>query len=152
MYLDFEDYRPEFTPVGRAISAREGVLIAFILHLVAIIVVLVAPRFLPDGSAAARARAVMFAQQRLAQPPRFVFVQPRIDRPAPKPPVRGEFSDQDRVARTPERSPNPTNPLPYSRGNTTERIEAVERQARARDAAPGAQQPAPQQAQPDRTK
>src|SRR5438445_4768007 len=122
MYLDFEDYRPEFTPVGRAISTREGVLIAFILHLIAIIVILVSPRFLPDGSAA-RARALLLAQQRLAQPPRFVFVQPRVDRRAPRPPVRGEFSDQDRMARTPERPPNPTNPLPYSRGNTSERIE-----------------------------
>jgi outer membrane biosynthesis protein TonB len=152
MYLDFEDYRPEFTPVGRAISIREGVLIAFILHLLAIIVLLVSPRFLPDTVAAARARALLLAQQRLAEPPRFVFVQPRIDRPAPKPPVRGDLSDQDRVARTPERAPNPTNPLPYSRGNTTERVEAEERQAKARDAAPGAQNPPQQQAQAERPK
>src|SRR5438874_9493882 len=143
MYLDFEDYRPEFTPVGRAISTREGVLIAFILHLLAIIVILVSPRFLPDGSAA-RARALLLAQQRLAQPPRFVFVQPRLDQRAPKPPVRGEFSDEDRVARTPERRPNPTNPLPYSRGNTPERVEADARPARPRDATSGAPQPAPE--------
>jgi outer membrane biosynthesis protein TonB len=147
MYLDFEDYRPEFTPVGHAISTREGVLIAFILHLIAIIVLLVAPRFLPDTAAAARAHALLLAQQRLAEPPRFVFVQPRLDRRAPKPPVRGELSDQDRVARTPERAPNPTNPLPFFRGNTTERVEAEDRQAKPRDAAPAAQQGQPQQQQ-----
>ena len=31
MYFDFEDYRPEFNPVGRAISLREGVLLSIIL-------------------------------------------------------------------------------------------------------------------------
>ena len=138
MYLDFEDYRPEFTPVGHAISTREGVLIAFILHLLAVIAILVAPRFLPDAATAARARALLLAQQRLAQPPRFVFVQPRIDRAAPKPPIRGEFSDQDRVARTPERPANPTNPLPYSRGNTIERVEAQRNEERR-----GVTQPTP---------
>jgi TonB family protein len=30
----------------------------------------------------------------------------------------------DRTARAPERAPNPTNPLPYARGNTAERVEA----------------------------
>jgi outer membrane biosynthesis protein TonB len=123
MYFDFEDYHPEFTPVGHAISTREGVLIAFILHLLAIIVILVGPRFLPDTASAARARALLLAQQRRAQPPRFVFVQPRIDTPALRPPLRSELSDLDRQARTPEKGPKPTNPLPYSRGNTSERVD-----------------------------
>ena len=33
MYFDFEDYRPDITPVGRAISWREGVLLSIIVHL-----------------------------------------------------------------------------------------------------------------------
>jgi len=151
MYLDFEDYRPEYTPVGHAISTREGVLIAFILHLLAIIAILAAPKLFPDWAAAARARALLLAEQRNQQPARFVFVQPRIDKPAPRPPLRGDFSDQDRVARTPERSPNPTNPLPYSRGNTRERVEAEPRRAQRQEAQPQnpntAQQPEQQQAQ-----
>jgi TonB family protein len=69
-------------------------------------------------------------QQRERQPaPRFVFVQPRIDEKAPAPPERGEFSDQDRRSRAPERAPQPTNPLPFSRGNTRERVEQLEQEA-----------------------
>ena len=34
MYFDFEDYRPDIPPVGRAISWREGVLLSIIVHLV----------------------------------------------------------------------------------------------------------------------
>jgi TonB family protein len=150
MYLDFEDYRPEFTPVGHAISTREGVLIAFIVHLLAVIVLLLAPRYLPDSSSAARARALLLAQQRAAQTPRFVFVQPRLDMAAPKPPVRAESSDQDRMARAPERATKPTNPLPYSRGNSPERVEESQQRAqRSQPNSPGTQpsQAAPQQAQ-----
>jgi outer membrane biosynthesis protein TonB len=147
MYFDFEDYHPEFSPVGHAISTREGVLLAFILHLLAVIVILVAPKFLPDTASAARARALLLAQQRLAEPPRFVFVQPRVDRPSPRPPVRGEFSDQDREARTPEKSPNPTNPLPYSRGNTPERVEVPREEERRASQAQTAPSPAVTQAQ-----
>lgn len=73
-------------------------------------------------------------EQRAAQQPppaprenrTFVFVQPRVDVPAPRPPERGENSDKDRISQTPERAENPTNPLPFSRGNTTNRVEAAE--------------------------
>jgi TonB family protein len=107
--------------VGRAISWREGILLSIIAHLAMIIVVLLAPRFLPDMSNAARALAQ--AEQRPQDQTRFVFVQPRRDVTAPKAPERAEASDKDRVARAPERAPNPTNPLPFSRGNTFERVE-----------------------------
>jgi len=137
MYLDFEDYRPEFSPVGRAISLREGVLIAFIVHLLMVIFVLVSPRLFPERDRAARLQALL--QQRAQQQPRFVFVQPRRDLAAPKPPDRAEASDKDRMARSPLRAPNPTNPLPSSRGNSPERVEADERQApRGEGAAPNA--------------
>jgi TonB family protein len=124
MYFDFEDYRPDTSPVGSAISWREGVLLSIIVHLAMIIIILTAPRWLPDNSAARR-RAIALAEQRaLNQQNRtFVFVQPKLDRPAPKPPDRGELSDQDRIARTRERAPKPTNPLPFARGNSPERVE-----------------------------
>jgi TonB family protein len=122
MYFDFEDYRPDITPVGRAISAREGVLISIILHLVAVIAIMVLPALLPE------------TVQPIAQAPperpedrtRFVFVQPRNDERALRPPNRAELSDQDRQARSRERAPQPTNPLPFSRGNTPERVERAE--------------------------
>ena len=58
MYFDFEDYHPDITPVGQAISWREGILLSIIAHLVAIILVLVAPKWFPFLSAPPRPRAV----------------------------------------------------------------------------------------------
>jgi TonB family protein len=58
-----------------------------------------------------------------------VFVSPRLERPAPKPPPRAEASDLDRRAAAPERAPKPTNELPFSRGNTPERVDEAQRQA-----------------------
>ena len=55
---------------------------------------------------------------------RFVFVQPRAEFEAQRPPQNPELSDRDRSIMTPyERTPEPSNPLPYSRGNTPERID-----------------------------
>src|SRR5947209_8031409 len=116
MYFDFEDYRPEFAPVGRAISWREGILLSIIVHLVGVVLVLIAPRV----------------------------------------PERADSSDKDRMARATERPPNPTNPLPYSRGNSPEKAEepppepAGGRRSQP-DAADGQSSRAAQSA-PDRTK
>jgi TonB family protein len=126
MYLDFEDYRPDIQPIGRAISWREGVLLSVIVHLVAVIVLLLAPQLFPFD--AARQRALIIPPEK-TQAPRFVFVQPRLDMTAPKPPDRGEPSDKDRFARAPERAPKPRDPLPFSRGNSPERVESLEQQA-----------------------
>jgi TonB family protein len=141
MYFDFEDYRPDISPVGQAISWREGILISIIVHLAMLVFLIVAPRLFPFDADAARARALALAQQRAQQAPRFVFVQPRVDFIAPKPPDRGADSDRDRVARAPERAPEPTNPEPFSRGNSPERVEQVEQQA------PRGQGPAPDPAE-----
>ena len=141
MYFEIEDYRPDITPVGRAISWREGVLLSVIFHLVAVIVILVFPRFFPFDANAARARAVLLRPQ-TEDAPRFVFMQPRNDVTAPKAPPRADESDKDRAARAPERAPTPTNPLPFSRGNSPERVEALPPQT-----PPRGQGPAPDPAQ-----
>jgi TonB family protein len=153
MYFDFEDYHPDITPVGSAISWREGVLLSIIAHLVAVILILVAPKWFPFLTAPPR-RAVAVAQEP-AEKTRFVFMQPRVERPAPKAPDRAEPSDLDRMARSRERAPQPTNPLPYSRGNSPERVETPPREvARGRgpDPDPAAGRPAentpPQQEAP----
>ena len=129
MYLDFEDYRPSIEPVGRALTGLEVVLLTIVFHLSMIVLMLVAPRFFPDlfRPNPAIEQAAIRAQER-AQQPRFVFVAPRNDVTAPKPPPRAEASDKDRSARSPESAKNPTNPLPFSRGNTPERVEAQARQ------------------------
>lgn len=122
MYLDFEE-RPEFTPVGRAISWREGILLSIIVHLMVVVMLLVGGRLFPNIGSAARARAMLLQQE--PEQRQFVFVQPRLDVPAFKPPPLGEDSDKDRLARAPERLPNPRNPAPRSRGNSSERVEAA---------------------------
>src|ERR1700741_1642086 len=112
MYFEIEDYRPDITPVGSAISWREGVLLSVIAHLVFVILILLFPKFF-TSDARARAEALLARQQQERRDQaRFVFVAPRIDRPAPRPPQRAEPSDQDRMARAPERARQPTKPLP----------------------------------------
>jgi len=128
MYFDLNDYRPDITPVGQAISWREGVLLSVIAHLAGVIVLLLAPRLFP-GDPAARARALVAAEQAPREQTRFVFVAPRVERPAPKAPDRAEMSDIDRMARAPERAERPTNPLPFARGNSPERVEQAPRQS-----------------------
>jgi TonB family protein len=147
MYFEIEDYRPDITPVGRAISWREGVLLSIILHLCVVILLLMFPRLFHDD-AAARARALLAQQQETRRDqPRFVFVAPRNDITAPKPRPRAEPSDKDRVATAPEQPKRPTNPLPFSRGNSPERVEAPPPPQQARGQGP-APEPAPgQQAQ-----
>jgi hypothetical protein len=128
MYFDFEDYRPDISPVGSAISWREGVLLSIIFHLVVVVVILLFPRLFVVDPAVARARLLALRQQQ-EQQPRFVFVEPREDFKALKPPDRAELSDQDRQARAPEPPKKPTNSMPLSRGNTSERVERAEEQA-----------------------
>ena len=142
MYFEIDDYRPDITPVGRAISWREGILISIIVHLLVVILILVFPRFFPFDAKAAQARAALLQPQRDPDSTRFVFVQPRNDVTAPKPPPRADDSDKDRVARAPERAPNPINPLPFSRGNCASKRSAAAADAAAR---PGPSRTAKQQ-------
>jgi TonB family protein len=126
MYFDFEDYRPEEPSFISPISRREGVLLSIIVHLAFALAIVLVPQIPWIKAAAERqaaeAEAVRLAQlERQRQNARFVFVQPRLDTPAPKPPPRADLSDQDRMARAPERAKEPTNLAPFARGNTPER-------------------------------
>ena len=51
-------------------------------------------------------------------------MQPRLDTPAPQPRERSELSDENRIAQAPQIARVPENPLPFSRGNSAERVEA----------------------------
>lgn len=135
MYFDFEDYHPDIPRVGPALTRLEVVLLSIIFHLLTILAIVLLPRYFPELFTP---RVVQLAQSQSSdEPAQFVFVQPRNDLKALKPPDLGEASDQDRIARAPERAPNPTNPLPYMRGNTPERVE------RMPDPAPRGQGPEP---------
>src|ERR687888_901107 len=130
MYFDFEDNRPDTPTIPRPMTTREMVMGTIILHLLVFILILIGPS-LPFMKAleARRQQALEEVRQRELQrqkeAARFVFVQPRIDTPALKPPPRADLSDIDRQARTTTRAPNPTNRMPFSRGNSPERIEAA---------------------------
>jgi TonB family protein len=144
MYFEFEEYKPDITPVGSVISWREGVLLSIIVHLAGVILVLMSPQIFEVNRAAilARQAALDAAPQ---EPERFVFVQPQVDLKALKPPERAEPSDQDRERRSVERAKDP-NPLPFSRGNTRDRVEQLKNET-ARGQGPTPDPAAGQQAQ-----
>jgi len=134
MYFDFEDSRPDTPRIDAAISRREGVLLSTIAHAVLIVLAVLMPPLAQQSRLAALKRIEERAQAR-QQPAsdqrRFVFVQPRVDTAAPNAPARNELSDKDRVAQAPARARDPGNALPFSRGNSSERVESAERLARA---------------------
>ena len=129
MYFNFEDYRPDTPTLPRSLTRLEVVLLTIVIYLTGIILILVSPH-LPWVKAweAERQQALAEQQkqelQRKRDNARFVFMAPQVDRPAPKPPPRAELSDIDRKAATVERAPKPTNDMPFSRGNSVERMEA----------------------------
>jgi TonB family protein len=144
MYFDFEDHRPDTPHLVSPLTWRDVVFLTIILHLVALLAIVTAPRWMPVFEVKREEQAPLKPPPR--ENPRFVFVQPRVDTPAPKPPPRAELSDQDRMARQRERAPQPSNPLPYSRGNSPERVERLEDQvARGQGPRP---EPAPEAPQP----
>ena len=122
MYFDFDDFRPDTPRVMTAISWREGVLLSVIFHLLMVITLILSPRLFPVDQAA-RARALALAERRAHDNAQFVFVQPRLDREAPRPPDRADSSDKDRIAQAPEQAPKPANESPFARGNTPELVE-----------------------------
>jgi TonB family protein len=130
MYFNFEDYRPDTPTLPRALSRLEVVLLTVVTYLSLIIFILLSPRIpwfqqmeLERQQALAEQQNELIKRQR--DQARFVFVAPRVDIQAKKAPERAELSDLDRKARTLERAAKPTNDLPFSRGNTFERMESA---------------------------
>ena len=139
MYFEIDESHPDISPVGSVMSWREGVLLSLVVHLVFVILAITSPNlFTVDMEALRQKQAAMDA--RVAQEKdnaRFVFVEPRVDLKALKPPDRAEMSDLDRKVAAPKPAPKPQNPLPQSLGNTRERVErAQEQQARDKGPAP----------------
>lgn len=142
MYFDFDDRYRDIEPVGSAINRRDGVAVSIIFHAALILALLFLPQYLPERSD--ETQAVPPPQRRPENQPTFVFVQPKMDLPPLRQPERAEMSDVDRSARTPERVPEMTSPLPAARGNSTERTEAsAEKKMRGDGPAPQPAPPAP---------
>jgi TonB family protein len=153
MYFDFEDQRPDTPTIARALSPREGWMLSIIVHLLAVILILVFPHLPFMKAMELRRQEALEAQkqkelERERENRRFVFVQPRLDMPAKRPPPRADLSDIDRQARTVLRAPKPDNPLPYARGNSSERIESAPPAEARRETTPQPQ-PEPTPPQPD---
>jgi TonB family protein len=130
MYFNFDYRQPDIEHIDSAISWREGLLLSLVVHLLAILAIVMLPDALPglfaalapDPTAVEQRMAAMREQE--ANERRFVFVQPRAEFEARRPPQNPELSDRDRNIMTPYKPPaEPTNPLPYSRGNTPERVD-----------------------------
>jgi TonB family protein len=124
MYIDFEDYRPETPRVEPALSGGTAVLITIAVHVLFILAVIFLPSLPIMQAVERKPTEVRMSPERPEQNPRFVFMQPRVDISKPQPKPRVDLSDQDRVASTIERPPDPQNALPFARGNSAEKVEA----------------------------
>ena len=137
MYFNFDDRHPDYEGIDRAMSPREGFLLSVLVNVLLLLAVIFLPALLPATTPETLAlrQEIAEAREREANSRRFVFVQPRAEFEAKQPPLMPQLSDRDRSAQAPERAPNPTNMMPFSRGNTQELTDA-----------PGA--PAPPQPEP----
>lgn len=151
MYFDFEDHRPDTPTLPRSLTRLEVVLLTIVVYLSMVIVMLVWPQ-LPFVRAWEAERQQALAEQeklelqRQRERARFVFVSPRVDMRALRPPPRPELSDIDRRAQTVERAPKPTNSLPFARGNSSEKMESSPAMAPRRTTPePSADRPAEEQ-------
>ncbi len=149
MYFNFEDFRPDTPTLPRSLTRLEVALLTVVFYLSVVILILVWPHleFVKAWEAQRQQEMVKLAEEqarRQRESARFVFVQPRVDLQAPKPPPRADLSDLDRKARTVERAPKPTNNLPFSRGNTPERVEGAPPAPEARANETAQPQPQPQ--------
>ena len=139
IHFDIDNRYQDELVVGSAISRREGVIfsvIAHILLLLAIVLVPKLPMFQVTPEELARRRAELEQALRDRQDQRFVFVQPLIDMKALRPPERAPLSDEDRRAQTRETPPAANNPLPFARGNSSERVEEQPNERAAGDPSP----------------
>ncbi len=144
MYFNFEDYRPDTPTLPRSLTRLEVSLLTLVIYLSVIILLLIWPQ-LPFVKAMEAKRQQQLAEierkqlEKQRENARFVFMAPKVDLRAPKPPERAELSDIDRKARTVERAERPKNDMPFARGNSPERMES----APSRETQPAEPQPDP---------
>jgi TonB family protein len=128
VHLDFDDRHRDELVVGSAIPPQVRVVVSLLVHGLVLALLIIVPQLtlfqLIREQQAQRLEELRRRRPAAQQDRTFVFVQPRVDLEAPKPPERGPASDKDRIASNRERPENPTNPLPFARGNSRERVEA----------------------------
>jgi len=134
MFLDFEDYRPDVPRVPSAMSRREGVLLAVILHLLLFIALIMFPSAFVRDEAEQVVQAVPVDPSRRV--PAFVHMEPPRDVIAPPRPLAPLF-DLDRRAASPVIPPRPETPDPFSQGNTPEKVLGTPAERRVGPDGPG---------------
>ena len=116
--------------VGSAITRRDGVALSIVTHALLLLVAIYVPKLsIFQISPEERQRieeAELQAQPQEETNRTFVFVQPRVDLKALQPLEDAPLSDEDRLARAPEISPNPTNSLPFASGNSSQLVEPAD--------------------------
>jgi TonB family protein len=149
IHFDLDERYVDEQIVGSAISRREGVVMSVVLHAGFLLTLLFAPAlpmFRTSPEELQRLEQLRLEEARRQNEQKtFVFVQPKVDVQARRAPDRAEMSDKDREARTRERAPNPTNTMPFSRGNSTQRVETSEL-SRPRDPESPSPEPTPGEA------
>jgi TonB family protein len=151
IHFDLDDRYQDENVVGSAISRRDGVTLSVLFHGLLAAALIVGPQlpiFKLSPEELERRRALLERMREATEQRRFVFVQPRVDLPAEQPRERFELSDENRLAQAPLVARIPENPLPFSSGNSSERVEE-ELAERARGAeAPPQPEPEPEAARP----
>ena len=129
IHFDFENRYEDEQTVGRAISAREAVVLSVVVHAILVMLFQYGPdlNFLKPSpeEVEARKQELLRRQELERANQRFVFVQPKIDMKAPEPKPNVDLSDLDRRAQAPQKAVKPDNPLPFSRGNSAERTDTT---------------------------
>jgi TonB family protein len=153
IHFDLDDRYQDENVVGHAISRRDGVSLSILFHGLLAAALIFGPRlsiFQLSPEELERRRALLERMREATEQRRFVFVQPRVDVPAEQPRERFELSDENRIAQAPLIARVPENPLPFSSGNSAERVEEeLAERARGAEAPPQPQpEPEPEAARP----
>jgi TonB family protein len=122
-FFDVDGRYDEVDGVGSAISRREAILLSLIAHLLFVIAMLVMPDVPWFAALTARDVPPPVQQARAEQQLPFMRVEtsaaPQLqDRPR-------VASDADRRAASPERAPEPSNDMPFSRGDTSDMVDGT---------------------------
>ena len=105
IHFDLEERYQDELIVGTAITRREAIAYAVVAHVLLLAVLFLAPSLPLFRESPEELEARRQEQQRLLEQERnrtFVFVQPKLDMPAKRPPPRAELSDIDRQSQAKE--------------------------------------------------
>jgi len=127
MYFNFDDSRPDTPRLDRSLTPLEQLLLTLLMYACLVILMLVWPHLSFVKAMQARQQQALEERLRKEQDDlrsraEFVFVAPKVEIETKVPPKLAELSDRDRRIQAMERPPDPKNPLPFSRGNSPERV------------------------------